>query len=111
MTKVVKDGAVAVLYSASFGGGWSSWADEQEKTLLLFDPDIVHLVLQRESGLISARECEEQVDIIIQLKGYTCAQPALLHVCWVPVGSRFIVQEYDGQETVVTQDAIQWHVA
>ena len=41
MEKVIRNGQVAVLYSAGFGAGWYSWNDKKE---LLFHPKLVEMV-------------------------------------------------------------------
>lgn len=88
--KFEQDGHVAVLYSPGFGAGWSSWAENNERHLLLFDPHIVQLVLDRDSGALSQAEFVEQVNMVFQLKNYqSYCSPEQLQVSWVPKGSLF----------------------
>ena len=44
MDKVIRDGKVAVLVSYGYGAGWSTWNSARSDSLL-FDPDIVQMVL------------------------------------------------------------------
>lgn len=112
MIKYIRDGEVAVLYSPGYGAGWSTWAEASERDLLLFDPDIVQLVLDRNSDVITPDEFEQKVDMIWQLKSYASyCSPATLEVMWLPVGTLFKVEEYDGSESIITQQDIKWHVA
>ena len=112
MTKLIKDGEVAVLYSPGYGAGWSTWAESSERDLLLFDPDIVQLVLDRNSDVITPEIFEQKVDMIWQLKSYeSYCSPATLEVMWLPEGTLFKVEEYDGSESIITQQEINWHVA
>ena len=68
MTKYIRDGEVAVLYSPGYGAGWSTWAEGSEREQLLYDPDIVQLVLDRNSDVITPDIFEQKVDMIWQLK-------------------------------------------
>jgi hypothetical protein len=34
-----------------------------------------------------------------------------LEVMWIPAGSQFLVEEYDGSESVVLMDEMKWIVA
>lgn len=112
MTKLIRDGQVAVLYSPGYGAGWSTWAENSERDLLLFDPDIVQLVLDRDSQLITPDEFESRVDMLWQLKSYTSyCSPGTLIIAWLPVGTLFKIDEYDGSESIITQQDIHWHVA
>ena len=45
VTKVIRDGKVAVLYSPGFGAGWSTWNSHNPD--LLFDSIIVDFVLNK----------------------------------------------------------------
>lgn len=112
MTKVIRDGLVAVIYSPGYGAGWSTWAEPSERDLLLFEPDIVQLVLDRDSGNITLDEFLAQVDNIWQLKQYeSYCSPDKLCVAWLPVGTLFKIEEYDGSEGIVLAQDVQWQVA
>lgn len=112
MTKYIRDGEVAVLYSPGYGAGWSTWAEGTERELLLYDPDIVQLVLDRNSQKITWAEFSEKVEMVWQLKSYTSyCDYETLQIMWIPEGSLFRVEEYDGSETVHMQHEYTWHVA
>jgi hypothetical protein len=34
-----------------------------------------------------------------------------LEIEWVPVGTKFVIHEYDGAETLITIDEMNWMVA
>lgn len=89
--KLERDGNVAVLYSPGYGAGWFTWNRGHEG--LLFDKDIVEAVLanDREKAIKLAES--KYPDI------YTGGGGDLA-VTWVPKGSRFEVNEYDGRESV-----------
>lgn len=83
MDKMIKNGAVAVLTSANYGGGYSTCGEDP------FDPRIVAAVLD---GWVT--------DL------YVTWVPV-----GVPVGVRFQIREYDGREWIETEDEQQWLTA
>lgn len=102
MNKVIRDGMVAVLYSPGFGAGWSTWADYDIRELVLFDPIVVEWVEKGKIGPVPTEHYGEYFyaggaeDLVIE---------------WVPVGTKFIIHEYDGSESLRTMDNIRWHTA
>jgi len=99
MNRVVKDGKVAVLYSPKYGAGWYSW--NRDRVDMLFDPGLVDLVLEGNT---------EKILVYVTLRwpgAYTGGLDDLA-IEWIPVGSRFIIEEHDGAETVKLQKTIKW---
>lgn len=97
MEKVIRDGKVAVLISRGFGAGWSTWNGDKKE--LLFDPEIVSLVEQRRNSEIT----EDLVKKILKTDDHVCVLGAKsLSVEWIPVGTSFYINEYDGSESIVT---------
>ena len=105
VTKVIRDGKVAVLYSPGFGAGWSTWNPQFPD--LLFDSIIVDFVLNRSENWIEGvvAYCS------IAYTGLYDTGVSDLEVAWIPVGSQFLVEEYDGSESVVLKDEMKWIVA
>lgn len=99
MDKVIRDGKVAVLYSADYGAGWFSWNPEHIE--LLFDPAIVELV---------ESEQWEELKVYVTLKYPDIYMGGLddLRIEWVPKGTLFVIQEHDGNEWVELRDQINW---
>lgn len=104
MNKVIRDGRVAVLYSPGYGAGWSTWAGTEIREDILFDPGAVELVEQ---------EKWDELEVYITLK-----YPALytgglrdLQIEWIPQGEQFIVDEYDGNESIRRRDTTDWYIA
>lgn len=104
MDKVIRDGKVAVLISPDWGTGWYSWSGIQE---MLFDPKIV--------AMVENPDDDEDFHTIIEYckdryggsdTDYLGAEG--LMVVWVPQGSRFIVTEYDGAESIEFEDTRTW---
>lgn len=97
MEKVIKDGQVAVLISRGFGAGWSTWADDKHRQTMLFDADMVNAVLEgdkQKAAAIAKAKCDD---------AYTGGAEDL-EVVWIPQGTAFVVEEYDGSESIRTAD-------
>jgi len=103
--KVVKDGKVAVLVSPGYGAGWYTWNLDHPE--LLFLPPVVELVLAGASfydieDCIRSRYEEDEI--------YTGGASDLV-VKWVPQGSQFRIEEYDGAESLVLANQEKWITA
>lgn len=97
MEKVIRDGKVAVLYSAGFGAGWSTWHKGLEG--LVFHPKIVDMVLngrqnEIDGDWLAENLGEEYADVY-------CGGTDGLSIEWLPLGTMFRIDEYDGAESVV----------
>lgn len=104
MQKLIRNGCVAVLYSPGHGAGWSTWNNEYSDELM-FDPGLVDLI---ESGAEI-----EKVEAYATLKWPDIYLGGLdgLTIEWVPQGTAFRVQEYDGAESIEICDNIAWTIA
>ena len=102
MNKLVRDGMVAVLFSPDYGAGWYTWNTSMPE--LLFEPAIVKLVEE---------EKFDELQTYVELKYPEIYKGGMdeLTIAWVPEGSLFRVNEYDGAETVEIQDDADWFVA
>ena len=102
MQKVIRDGLVAILYSPGHGAGWSTWGVPVEG---VFHPKLVNAV---ESGA-SAETIE---GIAFNLFGDDYYGGAgQLKIMWLSVGTQFEIDEYDGYESVITNEDVHWIVA
>ena len=112
MNRYEKDGNVAVLISPGYGAGWSTWADEDEQHLLLFDPAIVEIVLEHQADY-DRSIMEKKIENIFSLKSYSSYMGGIrdLEVVWVPKGTAFQIREYDGSESIVLKENDDWFVA
>ena len=95
MEKVIRDNKVAVLISHGWGAGWYSWFNNQE---LLFSPKIVDMVEQNRANEID----EDWVKENLGLEDVYCGGASGLKIYWLPVGTAFAVDEYDGNESLRT---------
>jgi hypothetical protein len=103
--KTVKNGMVAVLVSRGYGAGWSTWCYDYDREKLMYDPTLVELV----EGNASRENLEYYVRTAYP-EQYTGGLDGI-YVEWVPQGTRFRVNEYDGAETVEILDLENCEVA
>jgi hypothetical protein len=90
MDRVIRDGKVAILYSPGFGAGWYSWHHIEE---LVFDPSIVTWLEARELGKIVSY-------LTLKYPGEYFGGVDQLTIKWIPQGTQFRIEEYDGAESV-----------
>ena len=93
-----ENGNVAVLISPGFGAGWSSWSHGEGTEALLFDSRLVDAVL--------AKMPLEEFIALCESLGYDHYKGGAgdLEVVWLEPGTRFVVEEYDGSESIRTFD-------
>jgi len=98
-----EQGEVAVLYSPGFGAGWSTWSFYYREELV-FDKRIVEKVLARERELIN-----EEFMQSLGYTEYTCLLGAdELTIAWLPVDTRFTIEEYGGAESLRTEKSLEY---
>ncbi len=95
MDKVIRDGKVAVIFSFDFGAGWYSWHGIKE---LLFDPNVVKMI---EDGESPQEYCEK-----LYKDSYISSDS--LAIAWIPEGTEFYINEYDGREEIVFKELYNW---
>jgi hypothetical protein len=101
MEKVIKNGKVAVLVSHGYGGGFYTWGAPVEA---IFDPTLV--------DLIENDKIQDAIDYV--KKTYPDAYEGgvgTLDIEWIPEGSKFIINEYDGSESLQLMDDTNWLTA
>jgi len=102
MMKLNESGKVAVLYSPGFGAGWYTWNYNTPE--ILFDPAIVKFV---------EKEKWEELKVYVELKYpeiYTGGMDDL-KVAWIPEGTLFKINEYDGSESIELKENDNWILA
>jgi len=109
MNKVVQDGKVAVIISNYYGTPWYNDHFEED---LVFDPYIVSLVQEMNADKMPADEYLEYVQIYLTDIGMNHVRVGQwlldLEIEWVPVGTKFIIHEYDGVESIVFERELNW---
>lgn len=94
MEKVIRDGNVAVLISKGFGAGWYTWNTDHKE--LLFHPKLVEMVEYGRANEIDDVWVEENLGISDVYTGGADD----LRIYWLPIGTAFYVEEYDGSESL-----------
>jgi len=102
MNKLVRDGMVAVLYSPDYGSGWYTWNSNIPE--LLFDPAIVQLIEEDKFD-------ELQTYLTLKYPNIHDGGMWELKIAWIPEGTMFRVNEYDGDESIELKDDADWFTA
>ena len=101
MKKVTQNGRVKVLFSPGFGAGFLTWGAPVEA---IFDPELI--------ALVESQTLQEAVDYVsATYPGIYTGGVADLRVIEIAEGARFIIDEYDGAESVSILDEIDWITA
>jgi hypothetical protein len=102
MHRIIRDGRVAVVYSPGYGAGWSTWNNDVPG--MIFDPGLVDLVLEGNKEKILAY-------VMLRWSDANILGVDDLAVEWIPEGVDFVINEYDGAETLVFKDRMKWITA
>ena len=105
MEKLIRDGKVAVLISKGYGGGWSTGGSQYPE--LLFDIRVVDAV-EKYLPFTSVEEYIRDKYPDAFILSYTYND---LVIEWLEEGTEFIVEEYDGAETIKLKCETEWVVA
>lgn len=97
--KYIKNGKVAVAYSPGYGAGWSTGNDSKLAETLLFHPDIINMILSNKQFEIDHNWLVEHFGE--EFKDVYCGGVSNLNIRWLPVGTQFRIDEYDGSESVI----------
>jgi hypothetical protein len=103
MMKSIKNGKLCVLYSPGFGAGWYTWHGIEE---LLFDSEVVNMVLNNDTKDTIINYCRETYGDDIYLEGADT-----LTVGYVDTSEKFRIAEYDGSESIVLLSEDKWFEA
>jgi len=107
--RLIRDGEVAVLYSPGHGAGWSTWChgDATVRLSMMFDPQIADIRDQ------DAPDWQDKARAIALVKYPDAYLGGLeeLQVKWLPVGTQFLVTEYDGYEDIMINSEVDWITA
>ena len=105
--KYAIDGKVAVLVSGGFGAGWSTWNSYEG---MLFDKEVVEILLNE---TLSEEEQQYKIYSLCEAKYPDAYLGGVtgLGVKWVSEGTRFVINEYDGSESLECLDSMNFHIA
>jgi hypothetical protein len=102
MDKVIRDGFVAVLISPGFGAGWYSWHMIPE---LIYDPTVVSMVENCIGYEAIEAYCAERWPDV-----YFGGAEDLV-ITWIAEGEKFVIEEYDGSESIKFKNDFEWVTA
>jgi len=110
MEKVIRDGKVAVLYSPGWGAGWYTWHGMEE---LVYHPKLVEMVENNQHKEITKGLIAELLGIIDEDDMPFISVSAIedLKIVWLPVGTQFLIEEYDGNESITLKESQIWLTA
>lgn len=101
MNKVIRDGKVGVLVSPGFGAGFLTWGAPLQA---IFDPKLIDLV--------ENERYQEAIDYVEETyEDVYTGGISDLQVVWITQGSQFIIEEYDGSESITLLDETDWITA
>ncbi len=103
MEKVIRDGHVAVIISNGYGAGWSTWHDGPNRETLAFHPKLVELIESEQHNKDNISTLLVELLGEEEAKGIYLGGVEDLTIEWVPEGTRFKIEEYDGSEYIVTE--------
>jgi len=98
MKKVIKNNKVAVAISGGFGSGWSTWED-----ISPFEPKIIKMIEKGKQSEITEDWCKKELK-----KDYYCGGVNNLRIEWLPIGTKFSINEYDGSESIYRDDELKY---
>lgn len=101
MEKVIRNGQVGVLISTDYGAGFLTWGAPLEA---IFDPTLI--------GLIESEKLDEAIEFVeTTWPGVYTGGVSSLRIFWVPEGTKFHIDEYDGSEYIEFLEHINWITA
>lgn len=95
---------VIILYSPGFGAGWSTWATQHAEQML-FDKRFV------EAAIAGVKDIEPLAKEIFGEDYPYLGGWEQIRILWMPIGSKFIVEEYDGSESVKELPKLTYYTA
>lgn len=125
--RLMRDGMVAVVIARGYGGGWSANCFREEQELRAFDPELAGMIAHydeviRREDMAGNRANVEVFEALKISKTRMWARDHFgrdsyeaergvktnLTVVWVPEGEEFIIEEYDGAESVRLKNLTPW---
>jgi hypothetical protein len=100
--KYMKDGCVAVLYTDNWGSGWSTVSGNNPSCI--YHPEVVRWVMNGKSW-------NEPNWTVLFGEDFHSGGARDLNIAWIPVGTRFYITGFDGQENVIEESDINWTTA
>ncbi len=106
VAKLKREGFVAVVLTNDYGQGYTTWMLDCQRERAMFDPVVVRSVLNMEDGL-GTEGLEDYLWEVYRWDG----RIENLSVAWLREGSVFVIQEYDGKESLRIRSEVTWMTA
>jgi hypothetical protein len=103
MEKVIRDGHVAVIISNGYGAGWSTWHYGSNREILIFHPKLVELVENNQHNVDTISVILNELLDKEEVEHIYLGGVENLKVQWLPEGTKFRIEEYDGAEYVISE--------
>jgi hypothetical protein len=103
MSKLIRDGKVAIIVSPGFGAGWSTW--NQEYPDCDTAAELAQCILDG-GGSLERETVAKRLFPEAYVGGLDQAE-----VQWLPEGTHYRIDEYDGAESIETFDETNWRTA
>ena len=97
--KIIRDGKVAVIVSPGFGAGFVTW----NEGISPFEPKIIKMIEENRKNEITEEWCKKELGV----DAY-CGGANDLEIVWLPTGTRFRISEYDGSESIITEESFNF---
>ena len=101
MEKVIRDGHVAVIISTGWGAGWSTWNGHKE---LIFHPKLVEWVESEQPTVVAISTILKEILDEKEAEEIYLGGVEDLTIEWLPEGTKFRIEEYDGKEHIITEN-------
>ena len=101
MEKVIRDGHVAVIISTGWGAGWSTWNGHKE---LIFHPKLVEWVESEQPTVVAISTILKEILGEKEAEEIYLGGVEDLTIEWLPEGTKFRIEEYDGKEHIITEN-------
>jgi hypothetical protein len=99
--KVMRDGCVGVLVSPGFGAGFYTWGAPLQA---IFDEKLIYL--------IETEKFDEAVEYVENTyPDVFTGGVSDLRVVWIEEGTEFLIEEYDGSESIRFKETSDWITA
>ena len=98
--KLIRDGKVAVIYSPGFGAGWSTWNTDCPDCDT--NAELAQCILDGGDREAIARKHYPEA----YFGGLDNAE-----IEWLPEGTNYRIDEYDGSESIEVEHHVKWKVA
>lgn len=105
MQKLIENDKVAVIFTPGWGAGWSTWGLPEDA---VFDPQLARLVIKRNED--NWKEVSEEILAYVEKQWPNEFHYGVedLVVEWLPVGTKFTIEENDGYERLLTEEELTW---